>query len=176
MTIQRIEEFQITPSQHQAIHRLLTDCFDGYPSGRTYFKQVPSFRFLAHQGTQLIAHLAVEHRMIAVAEQPAAIFGVVDICVHPDFRQQQIASSLLEQLEQLGQQHEINFIVLTATDHQLYTNLNYTVYSHPCRWLLINDHKTLGVHHRRLDNTLLVKALGERTWPEGVVDFLGAVF
>lgn len=176
MTIQRIEEFQITPEQHQAIHQLLTHCFDGYPPDRTYFKQLPSFRFLAFEDTHLIAHLAVEHRMISVAEQPASIFGVVDICVHPDFRHQQIASSLLTKLELLGKQHQINFMVLTSADHQLYTNLNYTVCSHPCRWLFVNNHKTLGVHHRRLDDSLLVKALGKRSWPEGVVDFLGVVF
>jgi len=176
MTILRIEEFQISNDQHQAIQHLLAECFEGYPADRSYFKQLPSFRFLTYDNDQLIGHLAVEHRMISVADQPATIFGVVDICVHPDFRHQQIASTLLDKLEKLGRKHQINFVLLTATDHQLYTNLGYNVCSHPCRWLLIRDHKTMGVHHRRLDNSLLVKSLGEQIWPAGVVDFLGEVF
>lgn len=176
MNISRIEEFKIPPAQHEQIHDLLQICFEGYPKGRTYFKQLPSFRYLAKQDNHLVAHLAVEHRMMAINQTPVRVFGVVDICVHPDFRQQKIASTLLHKLETLGRNHHIDFIVLTATDHDFYQKSGYTLHTNTCRWLLINNHQTLGVHNRQLNDCILVKALGQRKWLAGEVDFLGEVF
>jgi len=69
MDIQRIEEFKITSSQKEAIQLLLSECFSGYPKDRTYYKQLPTFRYLAFQKDQLIGHLAVDHRMIAINQQ-----------------------------------------------------------------------------------------------------------
>lgn len=176
MTLSRIEEFQLTDQQQDEIHQLLHICFEGYPAGRTYFKQLPNFRYLAYHNDQLVGHLAVEHRMMALNQTPTRVFGVVDICVHPDFRHRQIASTLLKKLEELGKNHQIDFIVLTGTDHDFYKKMGYDLHTNTCRWLLINDHQTLGVHHRQLQDCILVKSLGTKKWSEGVVDFLGAVF
>jgi len=176
MDIQRIEEFRITPDQKEAIQQLLVDCFPGYPLGRTYFKQLPNFRYLVFKKEQVIAHLAVEHRMIALDQKPYAIFGVVDICVAPEHRKQNIAATLLDQLENLGRKHLIDFIILTASENQLYLNNGYQIQSNTCRWLFINDHQTLGVKNHHLSDALLVKSLGGKEWTPGVVDFLGTVF
>jgi len=176
MDIQRIEEFSITNEQAQDIHQLLATCFSGYPNGRTYHKQLPNFRFLAYEAADLIGHLAVEHRMIAVDHQPFVIFGVVDICVAPAFRQKQVAATLLLKLEQLGHQNNIDFIMLTAGAADLYLKNGYQLHSNSCRWLFISDHQTLGVKHHHLAEALLVKSLGEKKWTGGVVDFLGTVF
>lgn len=176
MNIQRIEEFRITLDQKKAIQQLFAECFPGYPKGRTYFKQLPNFRYLVFQGELLIAHLAVEHRMIALDQIPYSIFGVVDICVDAQFRKQNIAANLLKKLEELGKDNSIDFIILTASDNQLYLNNGYQIKSNTCRWLFINDHQTLGVKNHHLSEALLVKSLGDKEWSAGIVDFLGTVF
>ncbi len=176
MDILRIEEFRITPKQEKAIVQLLAECFPGYPEHRTYYKQLPNFRYLAFQEKQLVGHLAVEHRVISIDQKPFSIFGVVDICVAAQFRGQELASDLLRQLEKLGRENNIDFMLLTATDHPFYLNNGYQRHHQYCRWLFISDHQTLGVKNQHLQSTLLVKALGTTTWPEGTLDFLGEIF
>ncbi len=176
MEIQRIEELKITDQQKKAIHQLLATCFSGYPEGRIYYKQLPNFRYLAYQEDHLIGHLAVEHRMISIDQKPYSILGVVDICVADEHRGKNIAATLLQHLEELGIENKIDFIILTATEHNLYLKNGYELFSNSCRWLFINEHQTLGVKNRYLPEALLVKPLGENKWSEGTVDFLGTVF
>ncbi|MEM8906905.1 MAG: GNAT family N-acetyltransferase [Bacteroidota bacterium] len=176
MTIQRLEEFALSSPQHTAIQELLRLCFSEYPQQRSYYKQIPDFRYLVWQDQQLIGHLAVEHRMINVAGNIARIFGVADLCVATSFQDQKIASNLLQQLENLGRQNDIDFLVLTAAEHKLYLNNGFQLVNNTCRWLMINEHQTLGVGHRRIEDCLMVKRLGPLQWKEGLVDLLGYVF
>ena len=176
MKIQRIEEFKITISQKKDIRRLLAECFPGYPKDRTYYKQLPNFRYLVFADHQLIGHLGVEHRMIAVDKKPFSIFGIVDFCVATEFQGKHLATTLLHKLEKLGGEHRIDFVLLTASDPQLYLKNGYQLHGNTCRWLFISDHQTLGVKNQHLKDTILVKALGAHQWSEGTVDFLGSVF
>ncbi len=176
MDLQRIEEFKVSVAQKKAISQLLAECFPGYPKDRTYYKQLPNFRFLAYEEGKLIGHLAVDHRMIAIDQQPFSIFGVVDICIAPKFRGKQLATTLLDQLEKLGQAHQIDFVLLTASDHQIYLKNGYQLHSNTCRWLFMSDHQTLGVKNQHLTDTILVKTLGKKVWSGEMVDFLGPIF
>jgi len=166
MTIKRQEEFSISPDDHKAIERLLALCFSDYPKDRSYYKQAPDFRFLVWEDQQLIGHMAVEHRMINVAGSLAKIFGVVDLCVDQAFQGHKIASQLLQNLEKLGKQHQIDFVLLTASD----------LVNNPFRWLILHEHQTLGVGSRRFKDSVMVKSLGKMEWEEGLVDLLGHVF
>ena len=107
MRVERLEEFQIEPSVHQAIGTLLRHAFPEYPDGRSFLKQIPDFRFLVWEDTQLIAHAAVEHRLICNDECPLRIFGIADLCVDSGFQHQRIATRLLLELETLGRIHGI---------------------------------------------------------------------
>lgn len=176
MTIKRQEEFRISPDDHKAIERLLALCFSDYPKDRSYYKQAPDFRFLVWEDQQLIGHMAVEHRMINVAGSLAKIFGVVDLCVEQAFRGHKIASQLLQKLEKLGKRHQIDFILLTASEHQLYKKNGFFLVNNTFRWLILHEHQTLGVGSRRFKDSVMVKSLGKMEWEEGLVDLLGHVF
>ena len=45
-----------------------------------------------------------------------------------------------------------------------------------CRWLIVNQQKTLGIAHRKIADSLMVKPLGSKEWKDGIVDFLGPIF
>ena len=120
--------------------------------------------------------MAVEHRMINISGTLAKIFGVADLCVAQAFQDRKIASNLLQALEDLGRQHDIDFIILTAANHKLYENNGFQIVNNTFRWLMINEHQTLGVGHRRIDDCMMVKPLGQLTWKEGLIDLLGYVF
>ncbi len=176
MKIQRIEEFKINKKQHSIISELLKLCFSAYPSNRSFYKQFPSFRYLVFKEKKLIAHLAIIHRMIKVGQENFAIFGVSDLCVHPDFQQKKVASVLLEELETLGKKHNIDFITLIAHEQKFYKKNGFQVYNNNCRWLIINEQQSLGLAQRNLGNSLMIRALGEKNWNNGMVDFQGCLF
>lgn len=173
---QRIEEFQIDSNTHQHIQTLFSHCFPEYPRGRSYYKQVPTFRYLEWEEDQLIAHLGIDYRMINVAGQIVAIFGIVDLCVAESHQSQKIAAHLLQEAETLARQNQIDFLVLVSSEHDYYRKHGFALVQNTCRWLLISEHQTLGVGHRRIEESLMVKPLGAKQWSEGLVDFLGAIF
>ncbi|MFK7773831.1 MAG: GNAT family N-acetyltransferase [Saprospiraceae bacterium] len=176
MRIQRIEEFKINKKQHAGISELLKLCFSSYPANQSFYKQFPSFRFLVFEEKKLIAHLAIIHRLIKIGEESLVIFGVSDLCVHPDFQQKKIASVLLEELETLGKKHKIDFITLIAQEQKFYKKNGFQVANNNCRWLIINGTQSLGLAQRSLDNALMIKPLAKKKWEDGMVDFQGCLF
>jgi len=176
MNIKRIEEFKLTNQQHQNIGILLKECFSAYPADRSFYKQLPSFRFLVSEKKIIIAHLAIVHRIVKIEEENFTIFGVSDLCVHPDFQHQKIASMLLEELEKLGKKNNIDFVLLIAQDQKFYKKNGYKTFDNNCRWLIINETQSLGIAQRNLDHALMTKSLNGKKWKKGMVDFLGSLF
>ncbi len=178
MRITRIEEFLLSDQQQKEIHQLLRQCFSEYPTDQSYYKQLPSFRLLAQPATDdtLIGHLALEHRLIERNGKVSRIFGVGDLCVSPEYQSKNVASSLLQHLETLARQAKIDFIVLISNEHEFYKKNGFQLVNNTCRWLIINNHQTIGVAQRRLENCLMVKALGTQKWEAETVDFLGHMF
>ena len=169
--IERIEEFQIHSTLRQAISNLLKDSFQGYPNDRIFYKQLPAFRFLAWSNGNLIGHLGIEHRIINNAGQLLNIFGIVDLCVHLAHQHQKIATRLLKKVENLATSNHIDFLLLNASEHNLYESNGFACVQAKCRWLLINKHQTLGVADRTLKQTIMIKRLGNKEWQNGPLDF-----
>ena len=176
MKLQRLHEYEIDEDTETAIAGLLNDCFPEYPRGRIYYKQLPDFRFLCWEKKALIAHMAVEHRMISNDGQPCRIFGIADLCVAEAFQHRRLASRLLSELTLLGLRHRIDFLLLMAKDHSLYESNGFQPATNTCQWLMIHEHCTLGIAHRRIESSLMVKVLSKKEWQPGLVDFLGYVF
>jgi predicted N-acetyltransferase YhbS len=170
-----VEEFRLTAQEEQAIRQLLERAFSVYPD-RTYYKQQPNFRYLCWEEERLVAHMAVESRIINNAGQLLRIFGVADLCVEKAYQHQHIGSKLLSELSLLGQKNGIDFLVLVAAEQQLYLKNGFLPVDNTCRWLLISEHATLGVAQRHIKSALMVKPLGKKPWKKGTVDFLGPMF
>lgn len=176
MKLERLCEFEIGETTEAAIAGLLGQCFPDYPRGRIYYKQLPDFRFLCWENNTLIAHMAVEHRMVNNDGQALRIFGISDLCVAEPFQHRRLASRLISELALLGLRHRIDFLLLMAKDHGLYLSNGFQLVANTCRWLMINEHQSLGIAHRRVQSSLMVKALGKKEWRPGLADLLGYVF
>ena len=176
MKLQRLQEFEIDEATESAIAGLLGSCFPEYPEGRIYYKQLPDFRFLCWENEALIAHMAVEHRIVNNDGQAFRVFGIADLCVSESFQHRRLASRMLSELSILGLRHRIAFLLLMAKDHSLYRANGFQLVPNTCKWLMISEHSTLGIAHRRVPSSLMVKALGKKEWRPGLVDFLGHVF
>ncbi len=175
MKIELIEEFSLDASQRESIGQLLAESFTDFPQSRTYSKQSPHWRLLATEGDRLLGHLGLDHRMIGTTTGPARLLGIIDVCVDPSVRGRGIASRLLTRVDELAAEHGIEFLMLFTTDERLYERHGYRRRSNPLRWMKVHEHRTIGIGEEPLEE-LMVKDVGERPWPEGLVDLLGYQF
>jgi GNAT superfamily N-acetyltransferase len=168
-------EHKITTQQHLAIQALLQESFPDYPQ-RSYYKQLPQSRLLAWRGDELVAHLGVEHRVIRDGDEASMrILGVIDLCVAEPARSQGLGRRLLDQFESLARSSGVDATLLFADDPRLYLTAGYETVSNPVRWLMINEHETIGIGERPVEG-LMVKMIGDRGWQPGLVDLLGYLF
>jgi GNAT superfamily N-acetyltransferase len=176
MPIEIIPEYKLSNHVRKLANRLLVSSFPDYPRDRSYYKLLPQFRYLVWEGENLIAQMGVEHRVITNTGIPVRIFGLIDLCVASSYRSQKIATTLLQQIEELGRTSKIDFLVLFADDSRLYAENGYQRVANICRWLKVDEHQTLGVGEGSLSDCMMVKQIGEQTWQSGIVDLLGYLF
>ena len=174
LRIEKKLEHEIDSQLHENIRKLLEECFQGYLA-RSYFKQLPQFRYLAWGDEELIAQVGIEHRMIRNGSAPLRVFGVIDLCVTISWRSQGVARRLLSEIESDARSSGADAIILFADDPRVYLANGYQSVQNHGRWLMINDHETLGIAEKPL-NEMMVKMLSGKPWDSGVVDLLGYLF
>jgi predicted N-acetyltransferase YhbS len=174
-TISRIAEAEIPADLARQVQSLMQLCFPGYPS-RTYFKLPPHFRYLATADGEVAGQVGVELRVIRIGSSVLRTFGVVDLCVRESERSRGLAGRLLAEVTDLARSCGMDFVILFADDDRLYIRNGWNRAANPCSWLKINDHATLGLATAEDTGALMVKKIGQRTWPDGEVDLLGHLF
>jgi len=167
-------EHAIAPAMHAEIRAVLDECFPGYPA-RSYFKQLPHFRYLGRSGGQLVAHMGVDHRVVNNGGRVLQVFGIIDLCVTASARSRGHARTLLEEVEDLGRRSALDAVLLFADDPRLYLAAGYRRAPAVVRWLMVNEHEGIGIAERPVDE-LMVKTLNDRDWGPGTVDLLGYLF
>ena len=172
-----IDEFALDRSTREEIRVLLRACFPGATFARTriYAKQLPSRRLLASEQGRIVGHLGFEHRVVGTEIGPLEILGIVDLCVLEAHRGRGTASQMLNWMETLAGEASVPFLMLFAQDRRLYDRNGFIHGSNPLRWVKIHEHEIVGVGEKPLAE-LMVKAVGEDTWPAGLVDLLGYQF
>ncbi|MFI9825996.1 GNAT family N-acetyltransferase [Streptomyces sp. NPDC052013] len=174
MHIESKAEYEIDSPLHERIRELLKECFPGYPP-RSHFKQLPQYRYLAWRDEELLAHAGVEHRMIRNGDTLLRVFGIIDLCVTTSVRSQGYAHRLLLEIESDAQSSGIDSIILFADDPRVYLANGYERVQNHGRWLMINDHESLGITEKPLEG-MMVKRISEKPWDSGMVDLLGYLF
>ena len=177
LSIKIVEEYALNACEHNAIQSLLAESFPEEPSlsQRIYYKQLPQRRVLMGLDDTIIGQCGIEHRVIGTPTGPSNILGVIDLCVSERHRRQGNALELLQWTESHAVRHGIEFILLFASDSRLYESLDYKKQSNVLRWMRIDEHETLGIAEEPVKE-LMIKELGARPWPQGLVDMLGYLF
>jgi len=176
MSIELYQEYAIEPSLHATLTALRNRCFPDFEVDRSYGKQLPHFRLLYREGTELLAQAGVDHRVIRVGNEHVRIFGVIDLCVDEAYRRKGIASSMLRHLTEMAEVHGVDFLYLVADDPNLYRRHGFTLVDRVCSWLRIDEHRNYGVAEEALMGEVMVKQIGARSWPDGPIDLLGYMF
>jgi predicted N-acetyltransferase YhbS len=177
MSIKIVEEYALNACERFAIQSLLAESFPEEPSlsQRIYYKQLPQRRVLMDIDGSVVGQCGIEHRIIGTSTGPSSILGVIDLCVLEQYRHQGSASKLLQWTESHAVRHGIDFIVLFASDSRLYETLGYKNQSNSLRWMMIDEHETLGIAEEPVIE-LMIKEVGDKSWPQGLVDMLGYLF
>lgn len=177
MEITRVIEFDISKDRHQQITKLRNSCFPiENAKPRSYYKQLPHFRYLVSVEDMLVAHMGVDHRVIRVGDSVFTIFGVVDLCVESSYRQQGIASKLLSLLTQLAREKSVDFLFTVVRDERIYLKHSFQNISHYCSWLRIHEHNNYGVAIEKIEKELMIKQTGNQPWINEPIDLLGYMF
>lgn len=169
-------EYDISQDLHRQIIELKNSCFPETIRQRSYFKQLPHFRYLAVAENTLVAHMGVDHRVIRVGDSVFKIFGVIDLCVKSNYRQQGIASRLLSSLTKLAHEKSIDFLFLVSHNDSFYIKNGFKAVSQSCSWLGIEEHKNCGVLEEKIEENFMIKQTGDRRWIDEPIDLLGYMF
>jgi predicted N-acetyltransferase YhbS len=176
MTESYVPAYSLTAQQSNEISALLKEAFNTYPDGQTYFRQIPCFHYLLRSGDELVAHASVNHRLINIDGELYRIFGIGDLCVANKKQNQGIGKHLLDQLFKKAKSSDIDFLVLITDQSKFYKKNGFSRIKSRARWVVIGEDRLLGIHERRMDNSLYIKSVKKIKWPKGVVDFLGPLF
>jgi hypothetical protein len=171
----RVPEAEIGDALSNRLESLLQSSFPGYPD-RDYYKLPPHFRFIAIMGGDVVAQMGVELRVVRAGQSTLRTFGVVDVCVKPSMRSRRLATRLLSEVSEYAGACAMDFILLFADDDRLYVRNGWHRATNPCSWVMINEHRTLGLAHGEDTNALMVKSVQGKVWPDGEVDLLGHLF
>ena len=83
---------------------------------------------------------------------------------------------MIEKTSELAIVNGIDFLSLKATDHRVYEKNKFEVIDELCSWLLIQEHKNHGVAVENLEREIMIRKIGDRSWPKGPIDLLGYMF
>jgi GNAT superfamily N-acetyltransferase len=173
---QYLEDFRLNANCREELRELLNGCFPGCFESREFFKQVPKSRILVRLNGVLIAQVAIEDRVIHLGDASCRIFGIIDLAVRQEFRNKGIATKLMEHVEELARAHQIHFLIAFADEHALYNRLGFKPVENICRWLAVDELKSIDVFEKAHPDCFLVKQISGMEWRDGVVDLLGYLF
>lgn len=170
-------EYDVELDEQIKLVALLATCFPGYPTGRTFYNQLPTARVTATLGDEIIGQAGIHHRIIRIADdQLCCIFGISDFCVDPAHRLQQAGSDMMDFIIQTAKSRGIDFLMLSSRADEFYQKQGFHIVENPSRWLMIQRLESMGVLKRQLKQGLLVKQVGDISWPDGEIDFMGHMF
>ncbi|WP_028731503.1 GNAT family N-acetyltransferase [Rhizobium leguminosarum] len=172
-----VPEYEIDTRTATQIVALLDESFPDTFDGRTYFKQLPHFRYLAFEGETVIGQAGVDHRVIRVGGKFTRIFGIIDLCVTPARRGVGLAADLLKQVERRAATSNVDFLVLMGDVDTLYIANGFQhVAPAMTKWLAVEDVESVAVIERDLSDCFLIKPLKGENWPVGQIDMVGYLF
>jgi N-acetylglutamate synthase-like GNAT family acetyltransferase len=177
INIIEVLEWELSFDQELQVAQLIATSFPGYPKGMSYYNQLPSFRVLAYASYQLVGHLAVHNRIISILNKPYRIWGIADICVLPQFREQGIGGELLDYIIKKSNQSNISYLLSISNEHPIYTKRGFTAYDVKAKWMMTNQLQSMGIIHRNLKDCLYIHPLNESVGQQDLeIDFLGVIF
>jgi aminoglycoside 2'-N-acetyltransferase I len=126
-------------------------------------------RVLARVDGEIVGHLGMLRRDIAVGGEPVTIAGVGSVMVRPKWRKRGVAQALLERAARhMREALRVDFGLLVCRDEvaQVYERAGWRIVAGPTCF----EQPTGRATYQRLTMML---PLGAATWPDGEIDLRG---
>lgn len=178
MKIQRYVELEIDETLSNDLSDLLVASFEPLYPNRRYFKQLPHFRLLAFGDEgQVVGHVGLDYRVMNLNGEPIHVLGVIDLCVREEMRGNDIGKALLNEVIDLGETNQVDFLLLIADRPDLYLRAGFSHVDNTCTWLQIDDERqtTRGIGETAFDE-LMIRSVGDKEWTTGPLDFIGYLY
>lgn len=122
---------------HSAIQQLLQHVFRGPSAAEFQFQQdepgySPAHRIVARDGQRIVAHARLSLRQMQLGNQWLPIGRIFDLCVLPEFRQQQVASRLIAECEILARDQEACLLQTFTHRPRLFERQGWVAFGRPC--------------------------------------------
>ena len=170
-----VSEIDISVKQHKKITEIRNSCFPDEQASNSYGKQLPYMRFLEYRGTEIVAFMSVDYRVLRNENEIYRVLGVVNLCVEEEHRNQGIGTAMLKKIAEYAEEKDIDFIVLLSDHDKYYTDRGFKNVTSINSWLRIHEHKNYGVAVEEV-NDLYVKSVKGKSWVSGHVDWLGYIY
>lgn len=180
MELQFINEFQISKDTSTEINSLMKKCFPDIDyEGRDHFKQLPHYRILAKEKGKVIGQLGIDFRVMNLNGHAIRVFGVIDLCVDPQFQKRGIGKALLDELDRIAKNSsdKVDYLFLVADSPTYYERLGFRAMDLTTTWLKLDNFRNYGVGKEKItDAFFMVKEISDRRWVNGDLDLLGYMF
>lgn len=178
MKIQRYVELELGEALNNEITDLLVASFEPLYPNRRYFKQLPHLRLLAFGDEgQIVGHVGLDYRVMNLNGEPIQVLGVIDVCVKKEMQGTGIGKALLNEVIDLGETNQVDFLLLFADRPDLYLQAGFSRVDNTCTWLQIDDEQqtTRGIGEASFDE-LMIRPVGDKAWTEGHLDLVGYLY
>ncbi|MEM7123020.1 MAG: GNAT family N-acetyltransferase [Pseudomonadota bacterium] len=166
-----VPEITLTPALRDGVRQLIDVSFDSATFHDVSEIETPVFRVLGlTDGRDVAAHVAVYERDVTIGGDPNRIAMLGDVAVAPALRRQGIARRAIDIAHRELKQRAIEFCVLFAYEPAVYHANGYREMTNEIR-LLDRDSMWRTLVYRGS----MVCALGNRPWPDDLLDLKGIV-
>lgn len=109
--------------------------------------------------------------------EPIHVLGVIDLCVREEMRGNDIGKALLNEVIDLGETNQVDFLLLIADRPDLYLRAGFSHVDNTCTWLQIDDERqtTRGIGETAFDESM-IRSVGDKEWTTGPLDFIGYLY
>ena len=173
-----LREFDLSYPLEKNLVRLLQDCFHPLYPNRRFYKQLPHLRLIASDlNGQMIGQVGLDYRVMNLNQKPIYVLGIIDLCVQEQWRGQGVGRAILEEVIQVAEQRQVDFLLLFADNTNIYEQVGFQQVSNRCTWLQINEeHQTIRGIGEAVFDELMIRPVGDRIWTDGPLDLMGYLY
>ena len=169
-----IDDSEVGASLDADLRQLLFECFPHEPvlKYRRYVHESPTRRFLfLGDDNSIRAHAAVHLKQLRVEDKELNVGGVAEVAVAPEFRGRGYVAKLMNEVHQYLLDAGIIYSFLFG-GLEIYQSSGYRAVTSPIRFV---EYST-GIVKEEMNPLASVAELGNKPWPDGVVDLRGYLF